>query len=153
MADLEEPFRRVLTKKKRNAKTYWADRGCTQLLSVEQVRLVLSDLLRSELLGLQKMLGELTDDSNVGCCGTMRVIAALEFLHHLLSKLGHRDLLFYDPTYLNPLAFTRPDCVPLRHALASAAQRLLKSQCHSLMPENVRGTGARGHESEAKQHS
>jgi hypothetical protein len=45
---------------------------------MEQVRLVLSNLLRSELVGrLMKMLGEVTDDADVGFCGTMRVITAL----------------------------------------------------------------------------
>ena len=45
---------------------------------MEQVRLVLANLLRSELVGrLMKMLGEVTDDPDVGFCGTIRVITAL----------------------------------------------------------------------------
>src|SRR5215469_14676167 len=82
-----------------------ADRGRTELFSLKQVRLVLSDLLRSELVRrLMKMLGEVADDPDVGFCGTMRVITTLEFLQHFLTKLGHRTSLFCDPTYLNSLA-------------------------------------------------
>jgi len=31
----------------------------------------------------------------------MRVITTLDFLQHLFAKLGHRDLLSCDPSYLN----------------------------------------------------
>src|SRR5215469_5235060 len=68
-----------------------ADRGRTELFSLKQVRLVLSDLLRSELVRrLMKMPGEVADDPDVGFCGTMRVITTLEFFQHFLAKLGHR---------------------------------------------------------------
>jgi hypothetical protein len=40
-----------------------------------------------------KMLSETSDSTNVGVCGSFGVIAALEFLEHLFSELGHRDLL------------------------------------------------------------
>ena len=36
----------------------------------------------------------------------MGVITALEFFQHLLAKLGHRDLLFCDPTYLFVILLT-----------------------------------------------
>src|SRR5215472_10696141 len=87
-----------------------------------------------------KMLGEVTDDADVGFCGTMRVITALEFLQHFFAKLGHRDLLFCDPTYLNSLAFTPPDWLLLAHAKASAAPAAsFKSLLHkSSMAEMVR---------------
>jgi hypothetical protein len=48
--------------------------------------LILPNLLGPELVRwLVKMLRELADDANVGFCGTMRVITALEFFQHLLA--------------------------------------------------------------------
>src|SRR5215469_15960773 len=44
-----------------------------------------------------KMLGEITNDPEIGFCGTMSVITTLEFLEHFFSKLGHGDLLFLCP--------------------------------------------------------
>ena len=41
-----------------------------------------------------KIRREFTDDANVGFCGTMGVITALEFFQHLFTKLGRGDLLF-----------------------------------------------------------
>jgi hypothetical protein len=40
-----------------------------------------------------EVLGEPPDRPDIGMCGSFRVITALEFLEHLVSKLGHRDLL------------------------------------------------------------
>jgi hypothetical protein len=50
---------------------------------------------------LMKILGEVTNDPEVGVCSTMGVVTTLELLQHFVAKLGHRDLLFCDPTYLN----------------------------------------------------
>ena len=38
------------------------------------------------------------DDPDVRVLGTIPVMTLLEFLQHLLAKLGHGDLLFWDPT-------------------------------------------------------
>src|ERR1051325_10051027 len=40
-----------------------------------------------------EILGESPDGSDISMCGSFGVITALEFLEHLFSKLGHRDLL------------------------------------------------------------
>jgi hypothetical protein len=82
-----------------------ADGGRSQLPHLEQMGLILPDLLGPELVGrLVKVRRELADDPDVGFCGTMGVITALEFFQHLFAKLGHRDLLnFCDPTLTQPL--------------------------------------------------
>jgi len=60
--------------------------GGSQLPGLKQVRLILPDLFRPELIrGAVKMLGEIADDPKVGCCGTMGIITTLEFLQHLLA--------------------------------------------------------------------
>src|SRR5215472_2869559 len=51
-----------------------------------------------------KIFREVADDTDVAFCGTMRVITTLDFLQHLFAKLGHRDLLSCDPSYLNPFS-------------------------------------------------
>jgi len=62
------------------------DRGRSQLLGLEQMSLILPNLLGPELVRwLVKILRKLADDANVGFCGTMGVITALEFLQHLLA--------------------------------------------------------------------
>jgi hypothetical protein len=48
--------------------------------------LKLPDMLGAEFVGrLVEMLREVADDTNVGGCGTMGVIATLEFFQHLLT--------------------------------------------------------------------
>jgi hypothetical protein len=48
--------------------------------------LILPDLLGPKLVRrLVKILRKIADDANVGFCGTMGVITALEFLQHLLA--------------------------------------------------------------------
>jgi hypothetical protein len=53
---------------------------------LRQLSLILPDLFGPELVGrLVKILGELADDPEIGFCGTMGVITALEFLQHFLA--------------------------------------------------------------------
>jgi hypothetical protein len=53
---------------------------------LKQMGLILPDLLGPKLVRrLVKIRRELADDSDVGSCGTMGVITALEFLQHLLA--------------------------------------------------------------------
>jgi len=132
MCSVRKWRRSVLTKRKRSAETYWLTVDALSFLVWNRYAWLLSNLLRSELVGrLIKMLGKVTDDADVGFCGMMRVITALEFLQHFFAKLRHRDLLFCDPTYLNSLAFTPPNWLPLAHAQASAAPAAwFKSLCH-----------------------
>jgi hypothetical protein len=48
--------------------------------------LILPNLLGPELVRwLVKILRKIADDANVGFCGTMGVITALEFLQHFLA--------------------------------------------------------------------
>src|SRR6202162_2328677 len=65
-----------------------------QLLLLKQVGLILTQVLRTELVGsLMEMAGEFLDDPKVGFYGTLSVITTLEFLQHNSAKMGHRDLL------------------------------------------------------------
>jgi hypothetical protein len=65
-----------------------------QLLLLKQVGLILTQVLRTELVGsLMEMAGKFLDDPKVGFYGTLSVITALEFLQHHSAKMGHRDLL------------------------------------------------------------
>jgi hypothetical protein len=60
--------------------------GGGQLPRVKQVRLILPDLFRPELIrGPVKILGKIADDPKVEFCGTMRIITALEFFQHFLA--------------------------------------------------------------------
>jgi hypothetical protein len=62
------------------------DCGRSQLLCLEQMSLILPDLLGPKLIRrLVKIRRELADDSDLGFCGTMGAITALEFLQHLLA--------------------------------------------------------------------
>ena len=51
------------------------------------------------------------DGVKVTIYGSLGVITTLEFLQHLLSKLGHRDLLVTHKIHL-----PKPDCYPYHHA-------------------------------------
>src|ERR1700688_2250330 len=65
-----------------------------QLLLLKQVGLILTQVLRTKLVGwLMEMAGKFLDDPKVGFYGTLSVITALEFLQHHSAKMGHRDLL------------------------------------------------------------
>jgi hypothetical protein len=56
--------------------------------------LELTNVLRTELIGRAvKVCGEPPDGTDVDDRGSLRVIAALELIEHLLAKTGHRDLL------------------------------------------------------------
>src|SRR5215472_7996612 len=71
------------------------------------MQLVLPNLQRTELIGRTvKVRSEPPDSVNIGACGSLGVIAALEFLERHFSKLGHRDLLVTHPirSRLQPLA-------------------------------------------------
>jgi len=59
------------------------DRACIELLVLEQMRLVLAQVFRSELVGrLVEVLGEVLHDSQVPFYGTLGLITTLEFLQH-----------------------------------------------------------------------
>ena len=65
-----------------------------QLLLLKQVGLILTQVLRTELVGsLMEMAGKFLDDPKVGFYGTLSVVTALEFLQHHSAKMGHKDLL------------------------------------------------------------
>src|ERR1700692_2068485 len=62
------------------------DRGRRQLLGLEQMSLILPNLLGPELVRwLVKILRKIADDANVGFCGTMGIVATLEFFQHLFA--------------------------------------------------------------------
>ena len=59
------------------------DRAPLQLLPLKQVGLILTQVVRTELVGwLLEMVGEFLYHLNVGFYGTLSVIMALEFLQH-----------------------------------------------------------------------
>src|ERR1022692_3800097 len=66
-----------------------------------------------------EVLGEPPDRTDVGTCGSLRVITALEFLEHPYAKLGHRDLLVTQ-TYL----LAASDASPCHHAQRPPRERL-----------------------------
>src|SRR5215831_13909396 len=76
---------------------------------LHEVQLILADMVAVELVRRPaKVLGETPDRADVGNCGSLRVIAALEFLERPFSKLGHRDLLVTHTIWQRrwPLALT-----------------------------------------------
>ena len=61
---------------------------------LKQIGLKLADLLGTESFRRAvEVLSKLLDGSDVSTCGSLGVITALEFVEHLFSELGHRDLL------------------------------------------------------------
>jgi hypothetical protein len=57
-----------------------------QFAFLEEVQLVLPDVFNTELIGgTVKVFGEPPDSADVGACGSLRVITALEFVEHPFS--------------------------------------------------------------------
>ena len=55
----------------------------SQLSLAEQIRLVLANVPRAQLVrGAVEVAGEILDRADVAACGTRRVISTLEFLEH-----------------------------------------------------------------------
>src|SRR5204863_8484280 len=60
----------------------------------EQIRLVLANVVRSELVGRAvEVPRELVNGTEVCARCSRSVVATLEFLEHQLSKMGHNNLL------------------------------------------------------------
>src|ERR1019366_3795118 len=65
--------------------------GCGQLSLAEQIRLVLADVLRSELIRrASKVTREIFDRLDIAVDGSLSVITTLEFFEHHFAKVGHR---------------------------------------------------------------
>jgi hypothetical protein len=63
-------------------------------LTLHQVELIFPDVFGAELVRrAMEELGEPPDRTDIGTCGSLGVITALEFFEHPFAKLGHRDLL------------------------------------------------------------
>jgi len=65
---------------------------------MEQIRLVLADMIRPELVGRAVEVARILVDGpeiSADCAGG--VVSTLEFLKHQLLKMGHRDLLVTAP--------------------------------------------------------
>src|ERR1700684_1436142 len=72
--------------------------GRCRVFVAEQIRLVLADVLRSELIRwAPEITREIFDRLDVAVYGSLSVITTLEFLEHHFAKVGHR-LAPYDPT-------------------------------------------------------
>src|SRR5208282_1020148 len=95
--------------------------GCGQLSLTEQIRLVLANVFRSELIGRAvKVPRKILDRLDVAVDGSLSVITTLEFFEHHFAKVGHRESP-YDPT----LSAHTP-AADIRHAKASAAKASFK---------------------------
>jgi len=77
-----------------------------ELTLLEEMQLELPNFLYTESLWRAvEVFSKLLDGSDIGTCGSLGVIPALEFLEHPFSKLGHRDLL---------VTHTISSCLPCR---------------------------------------
>jgi hypothetical protein len=95
--------------------------GCGQLSLAEQIRLVLANVFRSELIGRAvKVPREILERLDVAVDGSLSVITTLEFFEHHFAKVGHRESP-YDPT----LSAHTP-AADIRHAKASAPKASFK---------------------------
>jgi hypothetical protein len=66
-------------------------RGCSQLSLTEQIRLVLANVLRSELIRRAvKVTRKILNRLDVAVDGSLSVITTLEFFEHHFAKVGHR---------------------------------------------------------------
>jgi hypothetical protein len=66
--------------------------GCSSRST--QMNLVLANFLRAQLVRrTMEICSEPSDGADIGACGSLGVIATLEFLERPHSKFGHRDLL------------------------------------------------------------
>src|SRR5271166_6497934 len=98
------------------------DGMCGEFPLAEQIRLVLTDVLRTELVGRTlEVTREIFDGLEVDAGCSLGVITTLEFLEHHFAKMGHRSSP-YDPTLSLPLVYST--AADTRHAQASAAKRL-----------------------------
>jgi hypothetical protein len=60
----------------------------------EQIRLILADVIRPQLVGRTvEVSRELVYGPEINARGTGCVVSTLEFFEHQFSKMGHRDLL------------------------------------------------------------
>jgi hypothetical protein len=65
-----------------------------ELSFAEQIRLVLSDVVWSELVGRAvEITREISNGTKIGAGCAGRIISTLEFLEHQLSQIGHGNLL------------------------------------------------------------
>ena len=65
-----------------------------ELSFAEQIRLVLADVIRPELVrSAVEISREFVNGTQITARRAGRVVSTLEFLEHQLSKMGHRDLL------------------------------------------------------------
>jgi hypothetical protein len=69
-----------------------------QLSFVEEIRLILADVIRPELVGRAvEVMGILFDGPKISACCAGCVVSTFEFLEHQLLEIGHRDLLVTAP--------------------------------------------------------
>src|ERR1039457_4889277 len=70
------------------------DRIGLELSLAEKIRLIVTNMIRPELVGRAvEVTRELLNGAEICAYRAGCVIATLEFLEHQLSKMGHRDLL------------------------------------------------------------
>src|ERR1035438_10502108 len=95
---------------------------CGEFPLAEQIRLVLTDVLRTELVGRTlEVTREIFDGLEVDAGCSLGVITTLEFLEHHFTKVGHRSSPYAPTLSLHLLYSTAANT---GHAKASAAKRL-----------------------------
>ena len=95
---------------------------------LEKVELELANLLRAQFIRrAMEVFSKLLDGSDVGTCGSLGVIPALEFLEHPFSKLGHRDLL---------VTHTISSCLLRRGPFPTRSVRRASGLVHTRLPES-----------------
>jgi hypothetical protein len=79
--------------KEESQRGHLSDHGIRlQLPLVQQVGLVLTNMLRTELIGrLAEESREPLDGADIGAGSCWREVASLEFLQHHFAKTGHKD--------------------------------------------------------------
>jgi hypothetical protein len=88
-----------------------------KLLFAEQIRLVLTDMIRPELIRRTVEISRnLVNGPEISARGAGSVVATLEFLEHQLSQMGHRDLLVTAPYRDSSQATHRDQCRCNAHA-------------------------------------
>jgi hypothetical protein len=82
------------SKEKTHRRNLICDRSDGQLALVKQMSLILSDVIRAQLIWrLTEVARKTLDGAEVTAYSGGREVTSLEFLQHNFAKMGHRDLL------------------------------------------------------------
>src|SRR6185369_13724503 len=125
------------------------DRVVDELTITEQMGDILADLLWGHLIGWSMEIPrEIFDRTKISSRGSLGVIATLEFLEHLLSKMGHKDLLVtrtISPTnhLMLGVCVRKAPAARLRSSKVAGVRKRGRSQSGALKPAHEPGPDAR----------